>query len=139
MQFHSTEHLERRNEFARVLAIAAQGTSQLLIVSPDRIDSLEDFLKAFFGDALAKELRKNKSIQINDHLTVFLEAKKQDSGFKRGHVFLPWASMNTVEQAMKDGRAISTFYIPHSGPNSGPGTVDELKKYLARYPGSKAV
>lgn len=139
MQFHSTEYLERHDEFRRVLIIAAQGTSQLLLVSPDKIDTLEDYLKAFFGDAQARELRKNKSLKINDQLTVFLEAKKQNSGFKRGHIFLPWASMGTVELAMKDGRAISTFYIPHSGANSGAATVDELKKYLSRYPESKEV
>ncbi|MBV4491411.1 hypothetical protein [Pseudomonas oryzicola] len=137
MQYHSTEHLERHEEFRRMLILAAQGTSQLLIVSPDKIDTLEDYLKASFQEAPARKLRKEKSLKINDSLTVFLEAKDPNSGFSRGHVFIPWASMHTVDRAVNDSRSISTFYIPHSGPDSGPGTVDELALYKNKYPSSK--
>lgn len=75
MQYHSTEHLERHEEFRRMLILAAQGTSQLLIVSPDKIDTLEDYLKASFQEAPARKLRKEKSLKINDSLTVFLKPK----------------------------------------------------------------
>lgn len=139
MQYHSTEHLERKTEFNRVMVAAAQGAQQLLIVTPDKMDTLEDYLKSAFGEKPAKELRSKKQLKINDGLTVFLEGKKDDSGFAKGNVFLPWASMSTFDRAYSDPRSVNTFYIPHSGPNSGPGTIDELSVYLAKYKSSKAV
>lgn len=39
MQYHSIEHLERNNEFVRVLLLACQGAEQVLIVTPDKMDS----------------------------------------------------------------------------------------------------
>lgn len=139
MQYHSEEHLERKAEFNRVLIIAAQGAQQLLIVTPDKMDTLEDYLKVAFGEKPAKELRSKKLLKVNEGLTVFLEGKKDASGFSKGNVFLPWASMTTVDRAVKDYRATNTFFIPHSGPDSGPGTKDELALYLSNYPSSQPV
>ena len=139
MQYHSVEYLERKSEFCRVLLLACQGVTQLLIVTPDKMDSLNDYFKLAFGDKAAKELRTAKSININEKLTIFFEGKDKDSEFKKGNIFAPWASINTIYNVIKDPRGVNTFYIPHSGENSGPGTKDELKLYLENYPKSKAV
>lgn len=139
MQYHSIEHLERKNEFCRVLLVACHDATQVLIVTPDKMDSLEDYFKLAFNDKAAKELRNKKSLKINENLTIFFEGKDKDSGFKKENIFAPWASINTIYNVIKDPRAVNTFYIPHSGENSGPGTKDELKLYLENYPKSKAV
>ena len=139
MQYHSIEHLERKNEFVRVLLLACQGAEQVLIVTPDKMDSLQEYFKLAFNEKPARELRKEKSIKINENLTIFFEGKDKDSGFQKGNIFAPWASVNTIYNVIKDPRGVNTFYIPHSGPNSGPGTKDELKLYLENYPKSKKV
>lgn len=139
MQYHSTEHLERKNEFIRVLLLACQGVEQVLIVTPDKMGSLQDYFKLAFNEKSAKELRDKKRIKINEKLTIFFEGKDKDSGFQKGNIFAPWASINTIYNVIKDPRGVNTFYIPHSGPNSGPETKDELKLYLENYPKSKKV
>ncbi|WP_156179891.1 hypothetical protein [Pseudomonas veronii] len=139
MQYHSTNYSGDIGEFSRVLAIAASNTTELLLVSPDKIASLETLITKAYGHDLWKLLFKNRSVKIpQTNLTIYMEAKGTKSAFSRGNIFLPLASMSTVERAIKDHRTVNTFYIPHSGPNTGFG-IDELTDYKKKYPASQEV
>lgn len=139
MQYHSTNYSGDIGEFSRVFAIAASGATELLVVSPNQIASLEDIIKKAYGPELWKLLFKNRSVKIpQTNLTIYMEAKGTKSAFSRGNVFLPLASMATVDAAVKDYRTVNTFYIPHSGPKTGYG-IDELTEYKEKYPESQEV
>lgn len=122
-----------------MLLISSAGASELLIVSPDKIASLDGVVTKAFGSAVWKLLFKERKVHVEKiGLTIFLEASRTKSAFTKGNVFLPMASMHTVATAINDYRTVNTFYLPHSGPNTGFG-IDELTEYLKKYPDSKAV
>lgn len=130
MKYHSTISNDRHAEFARVLALASDSADQVLIMSPDRINSLEDYLSKTFGEAFAKKLFKDRKLNITDdrfNVTYFLEANNTKSGFQKGNIFMPWASQHTWQAILKDRRGNSTFFIPHAGPDS---EKNELALYL---------
>jgi len=139
MQYHSSNYSGDIAEFARMFAKAAMGATELLIVSPDKIASLESIITNAFGPASWKDLYKNRNVKIPQaNLTIFMEANRTKSAFSRGNVFLPLASMSTVDTAVNDYRTVNTFYLPHSGPNTGYG-IDELTEYKKKYPKSEEV
>ena len=137
MKHHSTESIERDNEFKRILARASLETNQVLIYSPDKVDSLADQLEQAFGIQLAKKLKKDRHIHANN-VDYFLEATKTKSGFTRGNIFMPWASQHTWQSLLKDPRGVNTFFIPWNGPEAlkFPGGKDELVLYLRENPDS---
>lgn len=139
MKYHSTNYSGDIGEFSRVFTIAASGATELLVVSPDKIASLENIITKAFGPEFWKTLFKNRSVKLpKTNLTIYMEAKGTKSAFSRGNVFLPLASMGTVDAAIKDYRTLNTFYIPHSGPKTGHG-IDELSEYKKKYPDSEEV
>lgn len=139
MKYHSTNYSGGIEEFARMLVVSSSGASELLIVSPDKIDSLDGVVTKAFGAAVWKLLFKERKVHVAElGLTIFLEASRTKSAFKKGNVFLPMAAMHTVESAINDYRTVNTFYLPHSGPNTGYG-IDELTVYLKKYRDSKEI
>ena len=113
-------------------------SKQVLIVSPNKIDSLYDSLEIALGKSLAKKLLKDRQITLNG-VDYFLEASKTKSSFVRGNIFIPWASQHTWGAALQDFRGENTFFIPWTGPDAPkmvPGGKDELALYLQSNPDS---
>lgn len=146
MKFHSSEYVAREEEFKRVLILACMNTTQLLIYSPNNIDSLDHCLEHTFGAKYAKELKKNRKLIITTqtgNVEIYLEAGRTKSGFSKGNILLPWTSELDTHDKMKDYRATNTYYIPHTGPNTakliGTPIKDELTSYLQSNPSSTQI
>lgn len=136
MQYHSANYSMNINEFARMLLVSATSNAiELLIVSPGPIANLDiPFSRAFGSDAW-KTLKRDRQVALPIGLTVYLEGSRTKSNFRKGNVYLPYASMHTVDEAVYDQRSVNTFFLPQSGPNSGMGQ-DDLTDYLKKYPSS---
>ncbi|HFI2197460.1 TPA: hypothetical protein ACGPQK_002651 [Pseudomonas aeruginosa] len=93
MKFHSEEYIQRDAEFGRILDLASKGAEQVLIVSPDKIDSLDDSLKYALDEKTAKELKKNRKATTTNRsgepIELYLETGKTKSDFKKGNILLP--------------------------------------------------
>ncbi|HBO2951976.1 TPA: hypothetical protein L4T60_000895 [Pseudomonas aeruginosa] len=147
MKFHSEEYIQRNAEFGRILDLASKGAKQVLIVSPDKIDSLDDSLKYALDEKTAKELKKNRKATTTNSsgelIELYLETGKTKSDFKKGNILLPWTSGFDTHQRLKDPRGIDTYYIPHSGPGTtkaaGLKVKDELSAYIESNPDSSAL
>lgn len=137
MQYHSTDYSVSAQEFARMFGVAANGSAQLLLVSPGPIGNLETQFSRAFGPETWKRLFRDRQIAVGS-LTVFLEARGNPSEFSMGNVFLPYAGMRTVAAYVGDNRSANTFFLSQSGPTTG-WDQDDLSLYLKSYPGSIAV
>lgn len=139
MHYHSVNYSAGEEEFMRVLILAASNTTQLLIVSPGPIGNLETAVTKAFSSAVWKFLHKNRKTAVpGTNLTIYLEARRTKSEFTKGNVYLPYASMHTVDEAVRDVRTVNTFFLPQSGPKTG-WNQDDLSLYLKSYPSSISI
>lgn len=117
MKFHSEEYIQRDAEFGRILDLASKGAKQVLIVSPDKIDSLDDSLKYALDEKTAKELKKNRKATTTNSsgelIELYLETGKTKSDFKKGNILLPGHQSSTHINALKTLAELTpiTFHI----------------------------
>ncbi|OAE52881.1 hypothetical protein A7J71_18105 [Achromobacter insolitus] len=146
MQYHSTEFIERHEEFVRVFLIALRNHNELLVVAPNGPRSLDSHLHEALGSVpLAKKLVAERHIAIphNGHPTknIYLEASgSRRSPFMGGAAFMPWISHMEWDDWINDRRVTDSYYIPHSSarlelPIGIPAHPD-LETYLKQFPRS---
>ncbi|MDH0334636.1 hypothetical protein [Metapseudomonas otitidis] len=142
MKYHSTNPSDRPQELLRAIQLATSLAEHVLLVSPSTIDGLNDQLGKALPEEFAKKLFKHRQVVIpfsdTHKCTYYLSTTSTKSAFSSGVVVLPWASLHTVDWAVRTFSSSHTIFIPNEDPNSsirGEGK-DELTQYQLSYPES---
>lgn len=144
MLHHTLKHGICPGELARILGLAIDKHRHILLAVPGDMRNLNVPVEKLLGALGAKQLfneRETTVLRRGVEKTVHLASLCGCSSFQTGSIVLPWLPPDNVAKALDRYPSADTYFIPSDGPGApyrAPGR-DELSRYLATYPNSKAI
>ncbi|SHM12444.1 hypothetical protein [Phytopseudomonas punonensis] len=144
MLYHTLKYGICPDELVRVLGLAMDKHRHTLLAVPRDIRNLNAPLEKLLGAMTAKQLLNEHEVTVLRHggeRTIHLVSLCGCSSFQTGSIVLPWLPPDNVVKARDRYPNADTYFIPGDGPGAPYRALgrDELSRYLATYPNSKAI